>query len=136
MAGCRGAGERATRALRLIVEEARGASGYLFLMHQGELVLAAPTVGVEPPPELALALAAAIDRESSTVVDRPSSVREAVPPGWKPIVLSLELTHGGARVVGAAAVMPGAVPLADLSPELIAEIARELYDAGDVSAAR
>jgi hypothetical protein len=71
LSGCRGSAERATRVLQLVVGEARGSSGYLYLRHHGQLVLAAPTWGDEPPAELGRALARAVTspEEAATVAD-------------------------------------------------------------------
>jgi hypothetical protein len=128
--GCRGSGERATRALRLVIDEAHGASGYLFLANGGELVLAAPTWGDEPPPELARSLARLIARPEATIEPLRRADGRELP--WKPVLLVVR--RDPAIAVGGVAVIGGAVPLADPNPRLVDEIARELFEAGDASA--
>jgi len=125
LSGCRGSAERATRALELVIAESRAASGYLYLRRGDNLELVAPTWGVEPPAELVRALGAAIGFTDDTIADRmPGGLR------WKP----LGLERSGA-LVGGIAVIAGGLPLIDPERALLDEIARELFEAGDVSSA-
>jgi hypothetical protein len=125
LSGCRGSAERATRALDLVVAESHAASGYLYLRRGNSLELVAPTWGVEPPAELVRALGAAIGFTDDTIADRmPGGLR------WKP----LGLERSGA-LVGGIAVIAGGLPLIDPERALLDEIARELFEAGDVSSA-
>jgi tetratricopeptide (TPR) repeat protein len=134
LSGCRGSGERATRALQLVVEEAHAASGYLYLRHHGQLVLAAPTWGEEPPHDLVRALAQAV-----AAPDEPPTVADIRRGGekldWKPVPLVLKLGDKP-YAIGGIAVVAGGMPLVEPSAELLAEIARELYEAGDVTHTR
>jgi len=135
LSGCRGSSERATRALQLVVSEMRAAAGYLFLRHQGKLVLAAPTFGEEPPPELVKAVARSVNApdEIATVVELRRGDLEKLE--WKSVPLTLQV--GELRVViGGIAAIAGAVALKDANPKLLEEIARELYEAGDVTHTR
>ena len=136
LSGCRGSSERATRALQLVVNEARGASGYLYLRNEGQLVLAAPAWGDEPPTELvrALARAARSPDELATVADVPRD-DGAGKLAWKPIPLVLRIADAP-YVIGAIAVLAGAMPLVDPPATLLEEIARELFEAGDVTHTR
>jgi protein kinase-like protein/AAA ATPase-like protein len=132
LSACRGANERAIRSLELVVAEARGAHGYLYLKHAGQLTLVAPTFGDEPSTvvrhELARSLArhehpGAESDDESTAQDHPTRRYLAVP---------LVFQIGDKRVaVGAVAVFAGALPLVAPDPAIVAEVARELFDAGD-----
>jgi len=137
MANCRGQLERAARALELIVQATSAESGFLFLVTDDALALAAPLHGDEPPEKLRSLLAnfsqsiqgeltigahSASSLSGVTVADPLSSTYEMVP-----IVLD-----GSERaLVGVAAVRAGAVSLTKPSPQLLASIARALYQAGD-----
>jgi tetratricopeptide (TPR) repeat protein len=135
LSGCRGSGERATRVLQLVIGEAHGMSGYLYLRHHGQLVLAAPTWGDEPPAELVKALARAVASP-----DEPATVADVRRAGekleWKPVPLVMRLGDEMQFVVGGVAVIAGAMPLVDPDPRLLEEIARELFEAGDVTHTR
>ena len=52
--------------------------------------------------------------------------------------MALKLRLGGQLeyVIGAVAVLAGALPVVDPSPALLEEIARELFEAGDVTHTR
>jgi tetratricopeptide (TPR) repeat protein len=134
LSGCRGSGERAARALDLVVSEAHGSAGYLFLRHHGQLVLAAPTWGDEPPAELARVLQQAVSapNEPATVAD---IRRGGVKLDWRPIPLVMKLGDVP-YAIGGVAVIAGAMPLVDPDPKLLAELARELFEAGDVTHTR
>jgi hypothetical protein len=135
LSGCRGSGERAMRVLQLVIGEAHGMSGYLYLRNHGQLVLAAPTWGDEPPGELVKALARAVASP-----DEPATVADIRRAGekldWKPIPLVMRVGDETPFVVGGVAVIAGAMPLVDPDPKLLEEIARELFEAGDVSHTR
>jgi len=136
LSGCRGSSERATRALALIINESRAGSGFLFLRSAGQLVLAAPAWGQEPPFGLADAVSRALQSPDDpvTVIDI-RQAGEIDKLDWKPVPLALRV---GDRtvIVGGAAVIAGALKLKDPDPSLLAEIARELFEAGDVTHTR
>jgi Protein kinase domain/AAA ATPase domain len=136
LSGCRGSSERATRVLELVIGETRGTAGYLYLRHHGQLVLAAPTWGDEPPTELGKALARAVASpdEAATVAEVRRGSADKL--DWKPVPLVLRLGDDMQFVVGGVAVIGGALPLVDPDPKLLEEIARELFEAGDVTHTR
>ena len=135
LSGCRGSAERAQRVLQLVISEARGSSGWLYLRSHGQLVLAAPTWGDEPPPELVAGLVNAVKH-----AEEPATVADVRRGGdkldWRPIPLTLRIGGDMAFVIGAVAVVGGNVPLIDPSAKLLEEIARELFEAGDVTHTR
>ena len=122
--------------LELVIGETRGTAGYLYLRHHGQLVLAAPTWGDEPPTELGKALARAVASpdEAATVAEVPRGGADKL--DWKPVPLVLRLGDDMQFVVGGVAVIGGALPLVDPDPKLLEEIARELFEAGDVTHTR
>jgi len=130
-ASCRGAGERAQRALQLLVDASRATSGYLYLLRGDSLELVAPIWGDEPPSQLARALASSLrsPAEPATVAELPSSTEFR---GSKSIVLA---PSSDARPIGGALVIGGALPLVDPDPALVVEVARALFEAGDVTGA-
>lgn len=56
MAGCRNAGERSGRALHLIIEQAAGTGGHLYLLKRGRLRLTASVEAGEPQDDLEAAI--------------------------------------------------------------------------------
>ncbi len=136
LSGCRGGAERATRALELVIEQTRGASGYLYLRRGDQVVLAAPAWGDEPPAAIAREVArlALEGSEAATVRDVPHRA-EVDEPHWKPVPLVLR-DRSPPHVIGAVAVVAGAMELADPDGDLVAAIARALFDAGDVTTTR
>jgi len=136
LSGCRGAAERAQRALQLVVNEARGTSGYLYLRSDGGFTLAAPSWGDEPPAGLVRSLRQALGGvtgdEAVTSID---VRRDDELLDWKPIVLVMPLA-GARLVIGGVAVIGGAMRLVDPPAKLLEEIARGLFDAGDVTYTR
>src|SRR5262249_17185494 len=104
-------------------------SGYLYLRRSSGLELVAPAWGVEPAGELVHALELAIaPGADDTVVEIPFATPPE--PAWEPIVLAPPR-----NAVGRGAVIAGALPLVAPRPELVAQLARELFEAGDVTAA-
>lgn len=133
LSGCRGNAERAAKALQLVISEARGASGYLFLRRGGELSLAAPTFGDEPPTALRRELSRLVHAAPSgeaTQVERP-----AEHPGWLTVPLTLEL-RDDQFVIGVVAVFAGALDPVMPDRALLVELARELFEAGDATHTR
>ncbi len=137
LSGCRGSAERAARALELLVLATSGVSGYLYLVHERGLDLVAPAYGDEPPAAIDKAIrqlvADGVADDVPTVLGAREQV-EASEAKWRPLLLRLTLLDRS-TVVGAAAVVEGALPLENPDPRLIDEIARLLYQAGDVSTA-
>jgi hypothetical protein len=141
---CRGATERAARALELLVQASAGSSGYLYLVRGGELQLAAPAYGDEPGSHLrekATRAVASISGEQTLVDDdadrEPASsiTPSSIPTSERCIVLC---SHRGQApvVIGAAVILAGSMPLATPDPRTVEEIAQKLADAGDVKVDR
>jgi hypothetical protein len=119
-----------------VISETRASAGYLFLRKSGQLVLVAPSFGEEPPAELAKALARAIEApdEVATVAELRRGDLEKL--DWKPVALTVRISNELRFTIGGIAVIAGALPLKDANPQLVEEIARELYEAGDVTHTR
>ena len=134
MSGCHGKSERATRALQLVVNELGGTAGVLYFHHQGQLEVAAVSRDVEPLPRLADALAKVVlsTDDVSTLAGEPLA-SDGVGGDWKPVALRLDARSP--FLVGAVAVIAGAIPLVDPDPVLLDAIARAFVEAGDVSLA-
>lgn len=144
MAGCEGAAERAAKVLEMLLEATSGTEGYLYRFENGGLVMAASTAAAEPPGAwIALFLqraAETLDEEGATVVQPPaSSAAESVT--WLPVVLAVRedgpaaVTGADARpkrvIVGAAAIVQGAIPLDTPDDALVEKLAHELRKADD-----
>jgi len=131
LSACRGDAERAARALQLVVDETRGASGYLYLCKRNDLVLAAPAWGDDPPPAIARSIARSVlgAEEVSTVVE--VQRRDSTAVQWKSVPLWLARGSERPRIVGAVAVIAGAMRLVDPDPDLVHAIARELVASTD-----
>jgi hypothetical protein len=132
---CRGAGERAARALEVLVDGAGCTLGYLYLVQGAVLELAAPAFGEE--------------QQDGFV----SGLRDAVFPAglvegrgdapWQPAGVSGEASwerallvvqqDGVQRTVGVVAVIGPRSVVRAPSAELVEHVARELYAAGDVT---
>ncbi len=135
--GCRGPGERAARALEVLVDAAGAATGYLYLLREGTLDLVAPAYGEEPPDALVEKLREVIESESrhlgATRIELPWQP-DAVPGGvaWYAAVL-LVRRGDSRRVVGAVALIGSAASARPPSRLVVEQVARELYEAGDVT---
>jgi hypothetical protein len=135
IAGSRGSAERAQRVLSLVVDEARGVSGYLYLRSADAIELVAPTSGTEPPTMVTRAITAAMSSgDAATLADRPTrSTEPSTGLEWQPVLLTLRLDGATPIVVGGVAVIAGAMRLVAPAPTLLSEIARQLFEAGDVT---
>ena len=151
---CRGPRERMQFALDAIIERSHAESGYLYLLHAGELRFAAPLAGAEPPEglrdELARKLAECCRSEEEThqyetkphlmqtlisTDEQPELALLCAEQAYRSVLLTMwrnEETIG----VGAIALVPGAEPLLPIPRAFLEEIARGLFDAGDVLTAR
>jgi Protein kinase domain/AAA ATPase domain len=146
---CRGPAERLQLALDLLVERAAAASGYLYLLGAHGLRYAAPMVGIEPPAELQLELTARIRVETEDDETRvaeqvhPNALRTVIDFEHRPandqrdatytyLVLSLEQPDKNIVIVGAVALVPGSEPTEPVDRTFLEEVARGIYDAGDV----
>jgi hypothetical protein len=142
LTGCRGAAERAARALEVLVAASSAAHGFLYLFRDGgAFELAAPLYGDEPPDELALGVHQRMEDVGHTVSDEMTEVDGGSPDQslerlrWRPV--ALRVSTGGRWVsVGIAALVRGALPLEVPPNALTEQIARELYEAGDVTGVR
>lgn len=139
MASCEGRAERAQRALELLLNATSGTAGHLYRLENGVLTLAASTTSTEPPIAWIVLLQRAVetfDEEGATVVQPPApkgAVKE--PAAWIPVVFSVlegpVVTASGNQrpkrtVVGAAAIVEGAIPLEPPNDALVEALAREL----------
>jgi hypothetical protein len=149
---CRGPAERLQTALDLIVQSTGAVHGYLYVMEPGGLRFAAPAVGFEPPEELLgelgqlvavlgnagleteLAEPAAAPAELETVVcddSGPVSLTAAQGSAYRSLPL-ITFGNGDIVVVGVVALVQGEAPLEPLRASFLEEVARGIYDAGDV----
>jgi hypothetical protein len=136
LAQCRGPAERAARVLELALGSSTGRSGYLFVLADGALALAAPAhtrVPTEVEDAVSAAVELTVEDDSGATVD----VHESESPVSKIYeVCPLSFTESGAvHVVGALAIVPGSLAYSPPNPRLLEELARELHRAGDVSTA-
>jgi hypothetical protein len=139
LTGCRGADERAARVLAILVEQTSAVYGYLYLVKESGLTLVAPAAGEEPPDAVTRELArrvSDVDHGSAEMVTHvdwhPGGDGAAV--DWKAVLLCMPI--GGKQLaIGIAAVVEGALPLRSPPRAMLVRLARELYEAGDVTAA-
>jgi tetratricopeptide (TPR) repeat protein len=141
---CTSPAERASRAVELLLSATSGSQGYLYLCREGELGLAFATTDAEPPAELHGLLERALetaDDEGATVVQPGKGAGDAEPLAWMPVVLAIhDEADSGSRprrreIVGAAAILQGAIPLEPPAPSLVEAIAAELREDEDVTTA-
>ncbi|MBK8257229.1 MAG: protein kinase [Polyangiaceae bacterium] len=133
MADCESQTERAAKVLELLLASTSGAEGHLYLFEKGRLVPIASDSTREPNAEwMALLLRAVLtnDEEGATVVAPPKGLG-ADAASWMPVILSMsdKSTHSTKSkrvVVGAAAIVQGAIPLEPPSESVVEALAREL----------
>jgi tetratricopeptide (TPR) repeat protein len=134
LSDCRGASERAERVLALLADAAGAERGYLYLLRGDVLELEAPRVGREPPVEVADRLGKLVEAEllgeQISVPHSFESVGTETPGRFEPVVLRLRFA-GRSAVLGVAALLGKRV--ARPPDGLVATLAREMYEAGDVS---
>jgi hypothetical protein len=138
---CFGPEQRAQRALALVIDVARGTSGFLFAVTDEGVRLVAPLHGDAPPSGLEESVIqeidAAVDEDESTVV---SEVEGAHPSKPKPlrhghgyaISLLTARVRGTRVIVGAAALNTIERPLRVVPVKTLESIGDALYEAGDV----
>ena len=125
LADCRSDGERAQRLLELVVNGARGESGFLFVRARSGFTLAAPAFAGEPPSEVVRS----VERVLGERGDGDASAGGGA-SGWK--LIALEAGAGGAPTpIGCVAVAEGAVALVDPARDLLEEVARRILDETD-----
>ncbi|HZN93593.1 MAG TPA: hypothetical protein VFB81_12865, partial [Myxococcales bacterium] len=130
LAGARGTAQRLERALEMLVWEAAGARGFLYLVRDGRLALAAPFHGDEPATEISEELGRRVAHppaEEGPLLDLPGGGQ------WLAVLLPVE-TGGAERVVAAAAILKGALSLRPVPAPLRTQLATELWQAGDATA--
>ncbi|HEY6562469.1 MAG TPA: protein kinase [Polyangiaceae bacterium] len=135
--GCRGPAARLQTALDLLVQQAQASHGYLYLMEPGGLRFAAPAVGFEPPEalleELGRRVSELCDDDVETVIVTATSLSSpsAERNDYRTVLLTL-LRTGELVVIGVVALFTGDEPLELLSSAFVEEVARGIYDSGDV----
>ncbi|HKP61037.1 MAG TPA: protein kinase [Polyangiales bacterium] len=147
----RGPGERLQLAIDLVVEKSGAADGYLYLLEPSGLRFAAPLAGAEPPASLLVELAARVEQHGAahaqptnddvaspaalvTVVESgEENLLRHVQPGvtYSYVLLTLQRPEN-LVIVGAIALVPGAEPTIPIDCTYLEEVARGIYDAGDV----
>jgi len=134
LAECRGAAERAARALELLVWESGGAAGYLYMLRGAELTLAAPTQGEEPPDAVPRALGRLVEAWCD---DQPVTLPSVLSmtggdTRWHPTLLLVE-SHGEVAVVGVVAISEGSLNYREVAPQLLKDVSQALWEAGDAT---
>lgn len=129
LSGCHGPAARSERALELLVLASSGKTGYLFVVQDREPVLAAPAYS-DPPPDITKEIRQLLSDNPS---EASSAIIELNARDWH---LSLLTAVIGARerVVGALAIQAGAIRFRAPDTRIVAQLARELYQAGDATA--
>ena len=130
LASCRGPLERRQRMMEALLVESAASEGYLYAVNRGRVELVAP-IDVAEPPGLAEDVERALLSRDVTVdggVTVPSRQQTSNAPvgsdrGAHRIVL---LEAAGASVVGAAVLIERGIPLDELRPELLRQVANAL----------
>ena len=133
LSGAQGTAQRLERALEVLVWEAAGARGFLYLVQDGRLALAAPFHGDEPATEITEEL---VRRAAQS--PHPEGGALELPGGkgqWLPVLMQV-YREGAERVVAAAAIIKGALPLRPVPAPLCTQLGEELWQAGDATAMR
>ena len=133
LSGAQGTAQRLERALEVLVWEAAGARGFLYLVQDGRLALAAPFHGDEPATEITEELvrrAVQSPHPEGGVLELPGGKGQ-----WLPVLMQV-YREGAERVVAAAAIIKGALPLRPVPAPLCAQLGEELWQAGDATAMR
>ncbi|HMJ14868.1 MAG TPA: hypothetical protein VK524_25825, partial [Polyangiaceae bacterium] len=151
----RGPASRLQTALDLILQKTRAARGYLYLREPEGLRFAAPAVGFEPPEELLKELSERVATlsdddleteevdpvepdELKTVIQTDQDRLSIRPPDAGGTYRALPLITGRNQelvVVGIVALVQEGEALVPVNPLFLQEIARNLYDSGDVRTA-
>jgi len=133
LSACRNPAERATRALGLLVASVGGRTGWLYVLGEQGLRLAAPESGDEPPDAIARALAAFVERGSEARDETLSFADVAKGPGrWMPVLLRFGGWDGA--IVGAVAIETDGDTSREPEGSLVDRLARELHASGDALA--
>ncbi|MCH9685688.1 MAG: AAA family ATPase [Deltaproteobacteria bacterium] len=132
LSACRTADERAEQALATLRESVGASAGFLFLLHEGEPLLVAPSAGAEPP----TGVSDAVRERLATVMEitEEGTTLQHARSGWVHVLLFAEI-EDRERVVGAVVLRiepPGRMPPSALR----LAIGQRLYEEGDVSLRR
>ncbi|HVE86425.1 MAG TPA: hypothetical protein VND93_26395, partial [Myxococcales bacterium] len=137
LSGAHGMEQRLERALELLVWEAAGAGGFLYVVRDGRLALAAPFHGDEPATEITQELGRRASAGPAAGAGDPADPAGAMElPGgvqWLPVLLPIQ-RDGQAKVVAAAAILKGALNLRPVPAPLCMQVAEALWQAGDATA--
>jgi hypothetical protein len=144
LSSCKGASERAERALQLITQQSQAQGGYLFTLQSEGPVLVARYGTVLPLPDLdrlvSAQLTAAIveqeDQEETTIDAAPerrptTSTGSAEWAGYTPMLLSA-IDASSVTVVGLAVMLPSPRHLLRVPHRLLGVLSKSLIETGDV----
>jgi tetratricopeptide (TPR) repeat protein len=136
LSDCRGPVERATRALELLLASSTGRSGYLFVVGDDGLKLAAPMHASVPADVEALVRSMLSEQEGTSegASEHQTQTHAAGFGPWAVVALTLE-DATVARPVGAVAIRRGALDFQPPDPRLLVRLAAELFGAGDATGA-
>jgi len=140
MSDCRDADERAVRALHLIIEQAAGTAGHLYLLKRERLRLAASFEADEPQDELEIAIIKQVKQqrerdEEPRTIDASTTAQSAVVtladdegPGSQFVTILLQTSGVPRRIVGAVALQATTDilhPVREVYLEALSECLRE-----------
>ncbi len=131
---CRGPAERATRALELLLQASSATSGFLYLVTQEGLAVAAPQYGAKPDEKMTQNVETFITDsiDASRTLAQGSTLETAASGQWQPILIELRV-GANTGIVGVAVAIQGVLPLQAPEQDFIERIAQALFEAGDVA---
>ncbi|MEX1367997.1 MAG: AAA family ATPase [Nannocystaceae bacterium] len=130
LSGCRTAAERAERALETLRESVGAAEGFLYLLRSGQPVLAAPSAGSEPAPEVVEAATRRLGARQAELDDDTTLPHER--STWVSALLGAEVD--GREVAVGVVVLGTARPARTVPPaSLRRALGQRLYEEGDAS---
>ena len=136
---CRGRSERARRALKILLEAAASDEGFLYLLDQNGIQLAASTTEHAPPRSLERDLAERVraGAADADTTDETTQIKSLLPvdrEAWFDVVEVISEVDGRCVLAGLAAVKPRNGTLSPVPMLIRTTLADALIKAGDTSA--